>query len=91
MAITFPGDCTHSGDHMEYLARLKEKLRLEHNVEGEKVRSGKISRAEFDAWLEADWEPRQRKMTAAWHVAKDKASGKTATPRWEPDTKLAAT
>ena len=92
MAMTFPIDCTSAGDRTEYLYRLQEKLRLEHNVRGDRLRAGQITEDQRRAWLEDVWKPRHSGVTdAILHERKRMAGNDPAyTPRWEPDTEQLA-
>ena len=92
MAMTFPIDCTSAGDRTEYLYRLHEKLRLEHNAQGARLREGAITEGQWRAWLEGAWKPRHSGvMDAILHERKRMAGNDPAyAPRWEPDTEQLA-
>lgn len=92
MAITFPIDCTSAGDRTEYLYRLQEKLRLAHNVQGARLRSGQITEDQWQAWLDSTWKPRHSCATDAILHERKRMTGNdpTYSPRWEPDTEAPA-
>lgn len=86
MAITFPPDCTTAGDRTEYLYRLQEKLRLEHNANGQAVRDGEITEADWQAYLADTFAPRSERIVAALLRQRKSMTGRDGgyTPRWEP-------
>ena len=71
----------------EFLYRLQEKLRVAHNVQGARFRSGAITEAQWLNWLETVWNPRHDRVTAGILHYRRRLGGLEGdyTPRWEPD------
>ena len=88
MAITFPENCNQPADRMEYLHRRQEKLRLLHNEQGARRRSGELTEKEWNDWLADDWGPEHNETTEAILEYRGQLQGRQPgkhTPRWEPD------
>lgn len=66
MAIKLPTGLK-AGDELAYLARMKEKLRLKHNEQGAKCRSGEITDADFKLWQKTIYRPAVEEVNVAIH------------------------
>ena len=88
MPITFDPGCANPGDRTEYLYRLREKLRLEHNVNGQKFLDGKITQAQWDDYYMNTFNPKNNMLSDAILAEREKMKGRdlgSYAPRWDPD------
>ena len=70
--LPFPAACLSDAERVECAYGVLEALRLRHNAEAAKVREGKLTRAEFAAWKQTWWKPRQALAVEAVLAHRDK-------------------
>lgn len=58
LTLTIPPDKTTLADRLLYAEQVREKLRREHNAWGAAFERGVIMKAEWEAYLKDDYEPR---------------------------------
>ena len=56
--LKIPPLVIESKDKLVYAYQMQEKLRIEHNVMGEKYRNGEITHEEWREWLNDYYEPK---------------------------------
>ena len=57
--LKYPVSATTTNEKLEFCYIAQEKLRLEHNAKGKDHKDGKISDAEWKAYLKNEFDPKQ--------------------------------
>jgi hypothetical protein len=57
----YPKECTTDAQKLEFVYRVQEKLRLLHNLAGEKYRNSELTKEQWDIFLK-EWQPKYDAM-----------------------------
>ena len=60
--MIYPQDCISAADRTEFLYKLQEKLRLEHNAKGKEYQDGVITEKEWGIWRNDIWDKRNNNV-----------------------------